>query len=105
VRIGDSRGRLGGYGTGFLVSPRLLLTNNHVLRNAAEAGNSQIEFNYQSSVDGAAQGGFRLLLPHRGGVVHRHGGQHVAPWICHRLQASQSHASSHPRAELRSGGR
>lgn len=54
VRIGDSRGRLGGYGTGFLVSPRLLLTNNHVLRSAAEAGNSQIEFNYQSSVDGAA---------------------------------------------------
>jgi endonuclease G len=54
VRIGDSRGRLGGYGTGFLVSPRLLLTNNHVLRNATEAGNSQVEFNYQSSVDGTA---------------------------------------------------
>ncbi|HVG60135.1 MAG TPA: endonuclease [Hyalangium sp.] len=54
VRIRDSRGRLGGYGTGFLVSPRLLLTNNHVLRSAAEAGNSQVEFNYQSSVDGTA---------------------------------------------------
>jgi V8-like Glu-specific endopeptidase len=54
VRIRDSRGRPMGYGTGFLVSPRLLLTNNHVLRSATEAGNSQIEFNYQSGVDGAS---------------------------------------------------
>jgi endonuclease G len=54
VRIGDSHGRLAGYGTGFMVSPRLMLTNNHVLRSAAEAGNSQIEFNFQSSVDGAS---------------------------------------------------
>jgi endonuclease I/V8-like Glu-specific endopeptidase len=54
VRIGDSRGRLSGYGTGFLVSPRLLLTNNHVLSSAAEASHSQIEFNYQAGLDGAA---------------------------------------------------
>ncbi|MBN1206665.1 MAG: endonuclease [Myxococcaceae bacterium] len=54
VRIGDSRGRLAGYGTGFLVSPRLMLTNNHVLRSAVEASHSQIEFNYQSGLDGAA---------------------------------------------------
>jgi endonuclease G, mitochondrial len=54
VRIGDARGRLAGYGTGFLVSPRLMLTNNHVLRSAAEAGHSQIEFNYQSGVDGTS---------------------------------------------------
>ena len=54
VRINDSRGRLSGYGTGFLVSPRLMLTNNHVLRTAAEAGTSQIEFNYQSGVNGAS---------------------------------------------------
>ncbi|MDY7230187.1 endonuclease [Hyalangium rubrum] len=54
VHIGDSRGRVVGYGTGFLVSPRLMLTNNHVLRTAAEAGNSRIEFNYQSGLDGGA---------------------------------------------------
>ncbi|WP_224372886.1 endonuclease [Hyalangium versicolor] len=54
VRINDARGRLTGYGTGFLVSPRLMLTNHHVLGSAAEASHSQIEFNYQSGIDGAA---------------------------------------------------
>jgi endonuclease G, mitochondrial len=54
VRIGDARGRLAGFGTGFMVSPRLLLTNNHVLSSAAEASRSQIEFNYQAGLDGAA---------------------------------------------------
>lgn len=54
VRINDSRGRLVGYGTGFLVSPRLMITNNHVLRSAAEAGTSQLELNYQAGLDGAS---------------------------------------------------
>jgi endonuclease G len=54
VRICDNRGRLSGYGTGFLVSPRLMLTNNHVLSSAAEASRSQVEFNYQAGLDGAA---------------------------------------------------
>ena len=54
VRIRDGRGALAGYGTGFLVSPRLLLTNNHVLSAAAEAASSEVEFNYQSGLDGAA---------------------------------------------------
>lgn len=35
-----------GYGTGFLVSPRLLLTNNHVLGSAAEAAASSVQFRY-----------------------------------------------------------
>jgi endonuclease G len=54
IHIGDSRGRVVGYGTGFLVSPRLMLTNNHVLGGKAEAATSRIEFNYQSGLDGAA---------------------------------------------------
>lgn len=54
VRINDSRGRRVGYGTGFLVSPRLMITNNHVLRSAAEAGTSQLELNYQAGLDGAS---------------------------------------------------
>ena len=41
------------HGTGFLVSPRLLLTNNHVLGSPAEARFSQIEMNYQADVSGA----------------------------------------------------
>ncbi|HVR40708.1 MAG TPA: DNA/RNA non-specific endonuclease [Thermoanaerobaculia bacterium] len=43
--------RLGGgrvaYGTGFMVSPHLLLTNWHVLHDAAEAAKSVVEFDYQ----------------------------------------------------------
>ncbi|MGE2736820.1 endonuclease [Mycolicibacterium vaccae] len=49
-----SAGRdLEGYGTGFLISPRLLLTNNHVLGGVDESVNSYVEFDYQSGVDGA----------------------------------------------------
>ena len=40
------------YGTGFLVGPRLLLTNNHVLPNARIADQADIEFGYQHDVDG-----------------------------------------------------
>jgi endonuclease G, mitochondrial len=36
-----------GYGTGFLVSSRLLLTNNHVLPTAELADDSVVEFDYQ----------------------------------------------------------
>ncbi|HEY3464752.1 MAG TPA: DNA/RNA non-specific endonuclease [Amycolatopsis sp.] len=52
VNIRDARGRLTGYGTGSLVSPELLLTNHHVLPDAATAGFSVIEFDYQDGVDG-----------------------------------------------------
>lgn len=41
-----------GYGTGFLASPRLLLTNNHVLGNAADAAKCQAEFHYELGADG-----------------------------------------------------
>jgi endonuclease I/V8-like Glu-specific endopeptidase len=40
------------YGTGFLVSAELLLTNNHVLRSAEEAAGSYVQFNYQAGLDG-----------------------------------------------------
>lgn len=49
-RVNISRGR--GYGTGFLVSPGLLLTNHHVLTSAEVAANSAVEFNYQNGLDG-----------------------------------------------------
>ena len=44
-----------GYGTGFLVSPRLVLTNNHVLTDAAVAGASRVEFDFQEGIDGKLQ--------------------------------------------------
>jgi len=52
INIRDGRGRLVGYGTGSLVSPELLLTNHHVLTDAAVAGFSGVEFNYQDGIDG-----------------------------------------------------
>ena len=52
VIIRDGRGRSQGFGTGFLVGPRLMLTNNHVLTSLDVARASQIEFNYQRALDG-----------------------------------------------------
>lgn len=43
-----------GFGTGSLVSPRLLLTNNHVLRSAAIARLSVAEFDFQETLASAA---------------------------------------------------
>ncbi|MFM7264459.1 MAG: trypsin-like peptidase domain-containing protein [Cyanobium sp.] len=51
VHIRDERGQSQGYGTGFLVSPRLLLTNHHVLASAAQAKRSMVEFNFQESAN------------------------------------------------------
>jgi endonuclease I/V8-like Glu-specific endopeptidase len=39
-----------GYGTGSLVGPRVLMTNNHVLDSAASARSSLAEFNYQDGI-------------------------------------------------------
>lgn len=49
ARIVDltSAGGPAGYGTGFMVSPRLLLTNHHVLRNEADARISGANFGHE----------------------------------------------------------
>ncbi len=52
IRIAAADGTVRGYGTGFLVSPRLLLTNQHVLPTLEVAAGSQAEFNYQLRIDG-----------------------------------------------------
>ena len=41
-----------GFGTGFLISPRLLMTNNHVIENEERAALFQIEFDYVRRFDG-----------------------------------------------------
>ncbi|HEU4667090.1 MAG TPA: DNA/RNA non-specific endonuclease [Arthrobacter sp.] len=40
------------FGTGFMISPRLALTNNHVLPNAESARFSRLEFNFQNGITG-----------------------------------------------------
>ncbi|MEN3332217.1 MAG: hypothetical protein V7641_1582 [Blastocatellia bacterium] len=52
VWIAVASGRPLGYGTGFMISPRLLMTNNHVLSSAVDARKSLVEFNYQLGIDG-----------------------------------------------------
>ncbi|MBI5517282.1 MAG: endonuclease [Deltaproteobacteria bacterium] len=50
-RIVD-RGSGQGFGTGSLISEGLLMTNNHVLRDAAEARASGVQFDYELDVTG-----------------------------------------------------
>lgn len=53
------------YGTGFLVGPRLLLTNHHVLGTRDEAAQAEAEFGYEHDVDGVLQTPVRFnLSPH-----------------------------------------
>ena len=47
-----------GLGTGFMISPTLFMTNNHVIRTANEARRYELQFNYQFSDDNSR------LLPH-----------------------------------------
>lgn len=43
------------WGTGFLVSNSLIMTNNHVIRNANEAKDILVQFNYQLDYNGTDQ--------------------------------------------------
>lgn len=45
----------GWVGTGFMVSPTLFMTNNHVLRNTTDASNARVKLNYQLDHNGNAQ--------------------------------------------------
>ncbi|HEX8193535.1 MAG TPA: DNA/RNA non-specific endonuclease [Allosphingosinicella sp.] len=54
------------YGTGFLVGPRLLMTNNHVLASTAEAAQAEAEFGYEHDIDGVLKEPVRFNLdPHQ----------------------------------------
>ena len=44
-----------GFGTGFMVSKSLFMTNNHVLYNKTSARNARIEFNFQLDYNGNPQ--------------------------------------------------
>jgi endonuclease G, mitochondrial len=52
IDVRDRPEHLDGYGTGSLVSPRLVLTNHHVLPDHDTAAVSAIEFNYQDDLSG-----------------------------------------------------
>src|SRR5262249_40852320 len=44
-----------GFGTGFLIAPRVLITNHHVLGSTTEAAASLAEFNFQRRLDGSSE--------------------------------------------------
>ena len=63
VRVNGPSGILAGFGTGFMVSPRLLLTNNHVLNTADIARVSVAEFGFETHLgEGAARAGLPFRL-------------------------------------------
>lgn len=51
IQIRDVLGYGKGYGTGFLVAPNLLLTNNHVLDKSEMAIKSLAEFNFEDDIN------------------------------------------------------
>lgn len=61
VIVGADGSRVG-YGTGFLIGPRALLTNHHVLPDRATARASRVEFGYQRDADGALSAGTPAAL-------------------------------------------
>ncbi len=52
IEIRNTGGRLSGYGSGVMVSPRLLMTNNHVLGSETEASGSVAQFEYLTTAGG-----------------------------------------------------
>lgn len=50
VHIRNKHGRPAGFGTGFMISSRLMMTNNHVLSNAIDASNCTIEFDFVEGI-------------------------------------------------------
>jgi len=62
VWVGVVGGRPAAYGTGFMVSPSLLMTNHHVLEDAATARSSLAEFGYQRQADGTLAQSFSFAL-------------------------------------------
>lgn len=59
------------YGTGFLVSPGLLITNHHVLPSAQDAARSFVEFDYQAGLNGLPLTAHAFVLqPDRCFVTH-----------------------------------
>jgi endonuclease G len=43
----------GGYATGFLIAPRVLITNNHVFPDAQTARTAEAQFRYERGIDGS----------------------------------------------------
>jgi endonuclease G len=62
IWIREPNGTVIGYGTGFLIGHRVLLTNNHVLKSTQWAERSEVEFEYEKSEEGKQLNGVKFAL-------------------------------------------
>ncbi len=65
IVLRDRAGREIGYGTGFKVTPRLLMTNHHVLETTAAAETAHAEFDYELDATGFPKATTRFALDPR----------------------------------------
>ncbi len=62
VDVPSEFGGSGSFGTGFLISPRLMITNNHVIGSPDAAQEAVIEFGYERDVNGKFKTSHRFRL-------------------------------------------
>src|SRR5262249_5919239 len=69
IRVADAFGGGGEWGTGFLVSPRLLVTNNHVISWADDALRAVADFGYEANAKGLLRQGKRFQFAPEFGFI------------------------------------
>ena len=62
IYVPEPFGNKASWGTGFLISPNLLITNNHVIPSTSQASMSFAEFGYEADVKGILKQGKRFSL-------------------------------------------
>lgn len=62
IWVADMFGSNGSWGTGFLVSPRLLLTNHHVIESHDAAMRTSVQFTYEMDISGRIREGKSFAL-------------------------------------------
>ncbi|TLX73486.1 endonuclease I [Labilibacter sediminis] len=61
-----------GYGTGFMISPNLMITNHHVLEDVSTARYSLFEMNYRETDEGLSNSEFFRLEPDEFFIANEH---------------------------------
>jgi len=69
IRVAAPFGGGGDWGTGFLVGPRLLMTNHHVISAAEEAARAIAEFGYEADANGRLRQGRRFRFAPQDGFL------------------------------------